>query len=236
MKTIKIISCVAFAIFASGVFAGSAAAKLEAMGKSRISGVTGIKKNADGSIRSLLIIGRANLNKLMDEDEAEENAREDAAINASTAFAEYLNKSVSVSRRRINATKTVSSATDANGQVNKSGSAETISVKSQEFASMSKAAIAGMKEIYAGVHNSKYVIIYAWDKAECKQLEGVIMTMSETAQKAVKEAKDLESRMTAPAGTPQPPVRVNNGKGSKRRGAPAIQEGGSASDDAGDYL
>ena len=97
-------------------------------------------------------------------------------------------------------------------------------------------AIAGMKEIYAGVHNGKYVIIYAWDKAECKELEGVIMTMSETAQKAVKEAKDLESRMTAPAGTPQPPVRVNNGKGSKRRGAPAIQEGGSASDDAGDYL
>ena len=236
MKTIKIISCVAFAIFASGVFAGSAAAKLEAMGKSRISGVTGIKKNADGSIRSLLIIGRANLNKLMDEDEAEENAREDAAINASTAFAEYLNKSVSVSRRRINATKTVSSATDANGQVNKSGSAETISVKSQEFASISKAAIAGLKEIYAGVHNSTYVIIYAWDKAECKQLEGVIMTMSETAQKAVKEAKDLESRMAAPAGTPQPPVRVNNGKGSKRRGSPAIQEGGSASDDAGDYL
>ena len=236
MKTVKFISCVVVAIFASGVFADSVKAKLEEMAKGRISGVTAPKKNEDGSIRSLIIIGRANLNKIMYEDEAEEEAREDAEINASTAFAEYLNKSVSVSRRRTKATNTASSATENNGDVKRKGSSDTISVRSQDFAAISKAAIAGMKEIYAGVHNDKYVIIYAWDKAECKQLDEVIMIMSETAQKAVKEAKDLESRLAAPVGAPQLPVRGSEEDVSKRRRTVKIKEGGSASSDAGNYL
>lgn len=235
MKTVKIICCALLASIACGVFAGSAQSKLEAIAKGRISGVTGIKKNDDGSIRSLLIIGRASFNKLMDEDDAEENAREDAEINASVAFSEYLNKTVSVSRKRSTAAKTTSSAADSNGQVTSSGTAEKISVKSQEFASISKAAVAGMKEIYAGVHNNKYVIIYAWDKSECKQLKDVVLTMSETAQTAIKEAKDAESRISAPAGSHQAPVRSNEQRGNRRNGG-TVQEGGSASDDAGDYL
>jgi len=236
MKQVKVIFCVLLSIIISSVSAGSAQAKLEALAKGRISGVTGIKKNDDGSIRSLLIIGRASFNKLMDVDEAEENAREDAEINASVAFSEYLNKSVTVSRHRSTATKTGSAAVEQNGNVNKAAAAETISVKSQEFASLSKAAVAGMKEIFAGVYNEKYVIIYAWDKAECAQLKDVVITMSETAQTAVKEAKDTESRLVQPSYVRQEPVENRNGSGSSRRPAAKVEEGGSASDDAGDYI
>lgn len=217
--------------------AQSAQDKLESLAKGRISGVTGVKKNPDGSVKSLLIIGRAPLNKLMDSDEAEENAREDANINASAAFSEYLDKTVTVSRKRSTRTATSSVASEKDGATTKAATAETINVKSQEFTSISKAALAGMKEIYAGVHNNKYVIIYAWDKAECKQLKDVIFTMSDTAQTAIKEAKDAESRLAAPTGSYQPPVRP---KGEPprghRRNPPAVQEGGSASADAGDYL
>lgn len=235
MKTMKIICCTLLVSISCVVFASSAKSKLEAIAKGKISGITRVKKNDDGSIRSLLIIGRANLNKLMDEDDAEENAREDAEINASAAFSEYLNKTVSVSRKRLTAAKTTSSATDSNGQITQGSSAEKISVKSQEFTSISKAAIAGMKEIYAGIHNNKYIIIYAWDKDECKRLKDVILTMSETAQTAIKEAKDAESRITAPAGSYQAPVHTRKRSRQRRKGG-TIQEGGSASSDAGNYL
>lgn len=218
--------------------AQSAQEKLESLAKGRISGVTGIKKDADGSVKSLLIIGRAPLNKLMDDDEAEENAREDANINASAAFSEYLDKTVTVSRKRSTSAATSTSASEKDGATSKTATAETVNVKSQEFTSISKAALAGMKEIYAGVHSNKYVIIYAWDKSECKQLKDVIFTMSETAQTAIKEAKDAESRLSAPVGSYQPPVRPKGEppRHHNRRSAPAVQEGGSASADAGDYL
>lgn len=235
MKTVKIICCAMLASITCVVFANSAKTELEQMAKGRISGITKLKKYSDGSIRSMLIIGRANFNKLMDPDDAEATAREDAETNASVAFTEYLNKNVSVSRKRTNTTKTTSVAVDNNGQVAQGGTAEKISVNSQEFASMSKAAIAGMKEIYAGVHNKKYVIIYAWDKEECKQLKDVILTMSETAQTAIKETKDAESRITAPAGAYQPPVRTRGRSGARREDG-TVQEGGSASSDAANYL
>ena len=92
-----------------------------------------------------------------------------------------------------------------------------------------------MKEIYAGIFNNQYVIVYAWDKEECKQLKDVIFTMSETAQTAIKEAKDAESRMFAPTGMKQKPVH-SRGQQSGKRPSRAIEEGGSASADAGDYL
>lgn len=235
MKNVKTILCVVLAAVTFSLLGNSANEKLEALAKGKISGVTGIKKNEDGSIRSLLIIGRANLNRLLDEDEAEESAREDAEINASVAFSEYLDKSVTVARKRSNVTATSSSKTEKNGEVSGSSTADTISVKSQEFSQISKAIISGMKEIYAGIHNGKYVIIYAWDKAECAQLKDVILTMSETAQTAIKEAKEAESRIYAPTGSHQKPVPSKGGKSSKRPSR-AIEEGGSASADAGDYL
>ena len=102
---------------------------------------------------------------------------------------------------------------------------------------MSKAAIAGMREIYAGVFNNEYVIIYAWSKDECKQLKDVIMIMSETAQTAVKEAKDLESRSTAAPGSVQAPVEsARSTKEKKQRRGRNIKEGGSASADANEFL
>ena len=102
---------------------------------------------------------------------------------------------------------------------------------------MSKAAIAGMREIYAGVFNNEYVIIYAWSKDECKQLKDVIMIMSETAQTAVKEAKDLESRSTAAPGSVQAPVEsASSTKEKKQRRGRNIKEGGSASADANEFL
>ena len=126
---------VALSLVTGIALADSAQEKLEALARGRISGVTGIKKADDGSVRSLLIIGRANLNKLLDADEAEENAREDAEINASAAFSEYLNKTVTVSRQRSTRSSASSSAKEQDGAVAKTAAAETISVKSQEFSS-----------------------------------------------------------------------------------------------------
>ena len=235
MKKMRIIAVLC--LMTGMALADSAQEKLEALAKGRISGVTEIKKAEDGSIKSLLIIGRAPINRQLDADEAESEARENAGINASAAFSEYLDKSVTVAKRRSTATATSSSGKESNGQVAKSASAETVSKRSEEFASLSKAAISGMKEIYAGVHNNKYVIIYAWDKAECKQLKDVILTMSETAQTAIKEAKDAESRLHAPVGSYQAPVQSRDDRGaSATRPAGQIQEGGSASPDAGNYL
>ena len=70
-----------------------------------------------------------------------------------------------------------------------------------------------------------------------KQLKDVIFTMSETAQTAIKEAKDAESRLSAPEGTYQPPVRPKGEppRNHKRKSSP-VKEGGSVSADAGDYL
>ena len=235
MKKLNVV--LALLLMAGAVLADPVQGKLEALAKGRISGVTGIKKNSDGSVKSLLIIGRASLNKLLDADEAEQSAREDAGINASAAFSEYLNKNVTVSRRRSTMTATSSGGTEKDGATSSSASARTINVKSQEFSSLSKAAVAGMKEIYAGVHNNKYVIIYAWDKEECKQLKDVIITMSETAQTAIKEAKDAESRLKAPAGSYQAPVSSRSEEKKRRVRKPSTaKEGGSASADAGDYL
>ena len=237
MKNVKTGIVMAALLLGGIAFADSATdAEFEKMAKSRISGVTRPKKNPDGSIKSLLIIGRASLNRLLDADKAEENAREDAEINASTAFAEYLNKNVTVSRRRFTGTSASTNASEKNGDTSNSEGVRTINVRSQEFASLSKAALAGMKEIYAGVFNNKYVIIYAWDKAECKQLNDVILTMSETAQTAIKEAKDAESRATAPAGSYQAPVQRRSEPAKSRRSSSSVQEGGSASSDAGNYL
>ena len=225
MKIVKIICYTLLLGISCSVFANSAKSKLEALAKGRISGVTNPKKNPDG-----------NFNKLMDEDEAEEDARENANINASIALSEYFNKVVTVSRKRKTATLTKSSASQQGENVNKNASVDTINVKSQEFSSLSKAAIAGMKEIFAGVYNNKYVIIYAWDKEECKQLKDIIITMSETAQTAIKEAKDAESRLHAPTGTPQQPVsNSNNGKSKKQRNS-SVSDGGSASSDADNYI
>lgn len=236
MKMLKIICYTLLLGISCSVFANSAKSKLEALAKGRISGVTNPKKNPDGTLRSLLIIGRANFNKLMDEDEAEEDARENANINASIALSEYFNKVVTVSRKRKTATLTKSSASQQGENVNKNASVDTINVKSQEFSSLSKAAIAGMKEIFAAVYNNKYVIIYAWDKEECKQLKDIIITMSETAQTAIKEAKDAESRLHAPTGTPQQPVSNSNNGTSKKQRNSSVSDGGSASSDADNYI
>ena len=217
--------------------ASTAQEKLEVLAKGHITGVTGVKTSPDGSIKSLLIVGRAAINRVMDSDDAETSAREDAGINATAAFSEYLNKTVTVSHRRVTTTATASKAVEKDGQAQKSAAAETVNVKSQEFSSISKAAIAGMKEIYAGIHNNKYVIVYAWDKDECVQLRDVILTMSDTAQLAIKEAKDAESRLTTPAGTVQPPVPDRRSTGtSEVRPALELREGGTATPDAGRYL
>ena len=224
--------CAAFTLFAA-----SATEKLETLAKGHITGVTGIKTYADGSIRSLLVVGRAPVNRVPDADDAEAGAREDAGINASAAFAEYLNKTVTVSRRRVSATRTTSTANAKDGSAEKQATGETINVKSQEFSSLSKAALSGMKEIYAGIHDGKYVIVYAWDKDECVQFRDVILTMSDTAQLAIREAKDAESRLAAPAGSVQAPVPDRRGGGScEVRPAPALKEGGTAAPDAEKYL
>ena len=149
MKRTRATIIMALLLTAVFVFAESANETLEAMAKGRLAGVTNVKKNPDGSIKSLLIIGRAPLNKLLDDDEAEADAKEDAAINANESFAEYLNKTVTVSRSRGTSTGTMSSGTEKDGAVSKSGNATKISAKSKEFSSISKAALAGMKEIYA---------------------------------------------------------------------------------------
>ena len=229
---------IAFSLCAAAtLFAANAAEKLEALAKGHITGVTGIKTYADGSIKSLLIVGRAPINRVMNTDDAEASAREDAGINASAAFSEYLNKVVTVSRRRVSATKTTSTANAQNGKAEKNDTAEVLNVKSQAFSSLSKAALSGMKEIYAGIHNGKYVIVYAWDKDECVQFRDVIITMSDTAQLAIKEAKDAESRLSAPDGAAQAPVPDrHSGNGSEVRPAPALKEGGTAAPDADKYL
>ena len=229
---------IAFSLCAAAtLFAADAAEKLENMAKGHITGVTGVKKYPDGSIRSLLIVGRAPINRILDSDDAEASAREDANINASAAFSEYLDKVVTVARRSTNNTKTTTSGVEKNGQVEKVQTAEVINVKSREFMSLSKAALSGMKEIYAGIHNNKYVIIYAWDKEECAQFRDVILTMSDTAQLAIKEAKDAESRLAAPDGSIQAPVSDRRGgSGSAIRPAPALKEGGTAAPDADKYL
>ena len=217
--------------------ADSAAEKLETLAKGHITGVTGIKTNTDGSIRSLLVVGRAPINRVLDADDAEASAREDAEISASAAFSEYLNKTVTVSRRRVVAVKTASATNAEDGKAEKTAAAEVVNVKSQEFSSLSKAALSGMKEIYAGIHNGKYVIVYAWDKDECVQLRDVILTMSDTTQSAIKEAKDAESRLAAPEGAVQAPVPDRRGGGScEVRPAPVLREGGNAVPEAEKYL
>ena len=237
MKNVKTGIVMAALLLGGIAFADSATdAEFEKMAKSRISGVTRPKKNPDGSIKSLLIIGRASINRLLDADRAEEDARENAGINASELFTEYLNKNATFSRIRQSGTAASSSAAEKNGETSQSEDVKTINVRSKEFASLSQAAIAGMKEIYAGVFNNKYVIIYAWDKEECKQLNDVILTMSETAQTAIKEAKDAESRLTAPAGSYQAPVERRSEPARSRRDSSTVTEGGSASSDAGKYL
>lgn len=217
--------------------AGSAQEKLETLAKGHITGVTGIKTYADGSIKSLLIVGRAPINRILDSDDAEASAREDANIAATAAFAEYLNKTVTVSRRSVNAVKTTSGADAKGGSVEKNATAEVVNVKSREFTSLSQAALSGMKEIYAGIHNGKYVIIYVWDKEECVQFRDVILTMSDTAQLAIKEAKDAESRLAAPDGAIQTPVPYRRGNsGSEVRPATTLKEGGTVAPDADKYL
>lgn len=70
-------------------------------------------------------------------------------------------------------------------------------------------------------------------------MKDVIITMSETAQTAMKEAKDLESRRLQAPGTRQAPVRNSDGGSSsskKRARNRKVKEGGSYSSDASKYF
>lgn len=153
-----------------------------------------VKTDANGNIRSLVIIGKAPLPRSMPRARAIDYAGKKAKRNAMVAFAEFLNTNISMQRsdnEEVVFKLKGSAAGDQEGASNEeNNSTEVTSEQSKNYA---KAALSGLRILAAGFDsNGGYVIVFGWKLSDCAGIANAAKAMEKAARTSVNAAKALE--------------------------------------------
>ncbi len=146
---------------------------ITALIQSELTGVQNIKKNNDGAIRSLTVIGRAPISRALPMAKAKQVASAAALRNAKAEFAKFLKTEVTASSAQ-DGSVTIATKGAAGGDEGDAKSIETadaIEVSSEKYAEFAAAAITGLQQIGAGVWEDSYTVVMGWDVAAARQIK-----------------------------------------------------------------
>lgn len=191
--------------------------------QSELTGVQNVKKNDDGTIRSLTVIGQAAISRALPMAKAKQVASAAAVRNAKAEFAKFLKTEVTASSAQ-DGSVTIATKGAAGGDEGEAKSIETadaIDVSSEKYAEFAAAAITGLQQIGAGVWEGTYKVVMGWDVEAARQVKQL------TGQAPVNTAPGVDA---APQPAPVAPPMVEPGQNQP------VQPANNAAQNAGDFF
>ncbi len=158
-------------------------------------GVQNIKKDANGNIISLMVIGKGKVPRSMSKQRGKQYASKEAIRNARNAFAQFLNTHVTWEENAAGATvvKEKGSAAGDDGPAVSNEESSSTQVTAEQSKQYSSAALSGLRQVWGGYdEDGMRVVILGWKMSDCEGIARASKAMGKTARTSVNEAKALE--------------------------------------------
>lgn len=157
--------------------------------------VQNVKKDANGNIVSLMVVGKGKVPRSMPKQRAKQYASKEALRNARIAFSQFLNTSVSWEENTAGATvlKAKGSAAGDEGSSASNEEFSSTEVTAEQSKQYSSAALSGLRQVWGGYdEDGMRVVILGWKMSDCEGIARASKAMGKTARTSVNEAKALE--------------------------------------------
>ena len=193
-------------------------------------GVTNIKQDpTTGAIVSLVVVGRANINRGLPSVQAERWASRAAQLNAQGEFRQWLH---SETRMVASDDLTVAVYTkgEADGELGAASAqtkTDTKQITKEQVKTVAEGFVRGLQQIAAGVNTrGQFVAVYGWSAARTKALDGVEALMRPAVQ------QNAQRQQGAAQGAAQGGAAQQQGQQQKPGNLKPVRQGKSVSDDA----
>lgn len=122
--------------------------------------------NDDLTPREVYVVGVAPISTTMIGVEAEEDAREEAELNAKAAFALWMQERLTYTNSREKTTLVVRTGTDKNGTIDQEEKSQTTTISKRKAERMATAMWRGMSVFWQKRKNGKYIAVWRWSVEE----------------------------------------------------------------------
>ena len=192
-----------------------------------INGVTNIKRDQTGAIKSVVVVARTDIPGGLPSAMAERQASRSAQVRAQAAFREWLNSEVAMAYNEKNELTiyTEGSAEGETGAANAQIKSSGKTVTKEEFAMRVEGFVRGLQTIGSGVNDrNQFVAVYGWNAATTRALDGVEALM-----------RPANARQQGRLGQ-QGPLLDSQRQQEQQGNLRPVQRGSSITDDAADFF
>ena len=146
------------------------------------SGVQNIKRDAQGNIATLLVIGKGKVSRAFSKQRAKEAASKEAMRNARNAFSQFLNTHVTWAETSTGETvlKEKGGAAGDDGAATSTQEGVATEVTQEQSKAYSSAALSGLRQVWGGYDaDGMRVVILGWKLSDCKGIAKMSRAMGQ---------------------------------------------------------
>lgn len=150
--------------------------------------------NDDGSPKEIYVVGVAAISPTLNSVEAQEEASEEAELNAKAAFAYWLKENMTFRNSRDKKTLVVRTGTTVGEKVIHKEQGETTIISKSEAERMATAMWRGVTAFWYKCENGKYAAVWKWSVESQKAAQAIQNFMKTEVQQEKKTHKQQNSQ------------------------------------------